>query len=95
MRKRINDLVGDEAVGLVENAISEPTKGHVSTAMKYLFEMIGLYPASGEEAMPSEDSLAKTLLQRLGVAGGAGERTPRRRKRLAAPETAVAADAVK
>jgi len=36
--------------------------------MKYLFELIGLYPATGEvEAAPGEDSLAKTLLKRLGV----------------------------
>jgi hypothetical protein len=66
VRKRINDLVGNQAVSLVQSAIDEADKGHF-TAMKYLFEMIGLYPETGEEAMPGEESLARTLLQRLGV----------------------------
>lgn len=79
VRKRINDLVGNQAVGLVQSAIDEADKGHF-TAMKYLFEMIGLYPTAGEETMPGEESLARTLLQRLGVpeepADGTGEAKP-------------------
>jgi hypothetical protein len=36
--------------------------------VKYLFEMAGLYPAIGEsQAKPEEASLAKTLLDRLGI----------------------------
>ena len=35
--------------------------------MKYLFEMIGLYPAPPAEDAPAQDSLAAILLQRLGV----------------------------
>ncbi len=35
--------------------------------MKYLFEMIGLYPAAAQEERQSEDSLARTLLRRLGL----------------------------
>jgi hypothetical protein len=66
IRKQINELVGSEAVNLVESTIAEADKGHYS-AMKYLFEMIGLYPATGAEAAVGEDSLAKTLLRRLGL----------------------------
>ncbi len=42
-------------------------KGNLS-AMKYLFEMVGLFPASGPQAGPQEqDCLARTLLERLGL----------------------------
>ncbi len=93
VRKKINNLVGDQAVGLVESAIDEADKGHFP-AMKYLFEMIGLYPATMEEGTPEEESLAKTLLRRLGVpeeplaAPAEGNQSP-------AEATAPAADAVK
>jgi hypothetical protein len=66
IRKQINELVGSEAVNLVESTIAEADKGHYP-AMKYLFEMIGLYPATGAEVPAGEDSLAQTLLQRLGL----------------------------
>jgi hypothetical protein len=86
VRKKINNLVGNQAVGLVESAIDEADKGHFP-AMKYLFEMIGLYPATLEEGTPGEESLAKTLLQRLGVSAE-GNNSP-------AEATAGAADTVK
>ena len=66
VREKINALVGGKAVGLVESAMDEAKKGHF-TAMKYLFEMIGLYPATGEDLLPGDDSLAKTLLRRMGL----------------------------
>jgi len=51
---------------MVEITISEVDKGHYA-AMKYLFEMIGLYPAAAQEEGQGEDSLARTLLRRLGL----------------------------
>ena len=51
---------------MVEITISEVDKGHYA-AMKYLFEMIGLYPAAAPEETEGEDSLARTLLRRLGL----------------------------
>src|ERR1700690_1218872 len=67
IRNEINSLVGSQAVDLVETTIAEANKGHYA-AMKYLFEMVGLYPAvEQEEAAPGEDSLARTLLRRIGV----------------------------
>ncbi len=65
IREQITDLVGNEALGMVETTIAEVEKGHY-LALKYLFEMIGLYPTSGAEETPGEDSLARTLLRRLG-----------------------------
>jgi hypothetical protein len=35
--------------------------------MKYLFEMVGLFPATTPEETPAKDSLAKTLLRHLGI----------------------------
>jgi hypothetical protein len=66
VRHEITELVGSQAMGMIEVTIGEVDKGHYG-AMKYLFEMIGLYPATGEEAPVAEDSLAKTLLKRLGL----------------------------
>lgn len=51
---------------MVEDTIEEVGKGHY-LGMKYLFEMIGLYPATAEDDSPIQDSLAATLLRRLGL----------------------------
>jgi hypothetical protein len=66
IRQQITDLVRNQAVPMVEITISEVDKGHYA-AMKYLFEMIGLYPAAAQEESQGEDSLARTLLRRLGL----------------------------
>jgi hypothetical protein len=71
LREQIETLVKQRAMRLVESAIDEADKGHFA-AMKYLFEMIGLYPGPGdgnsndEEQPQGTESLAKTLLRRLG-----------------------------
>jgi hypothetical protein len=66
IREQITNIVGNDAVSMVETTIEEVGKGHFQ-AMKCLFEMIGLYPAPGEDdpEAPMADSLAATLLQRL------------------------------
>ena len=67
VRKKITDLVATAAVDMAQAAVDEAEKGHI-TPLKVLFEMIGLYPAT-EAAGPEggEDSLARTLLRRLGL----------------------------
>ncbi len=67
IRRQIADLVGSGAVGMVEATIEDAGKGHY-LGMKFLFEMIGLYPASSTDEAPVHDSLAATLLRRLGLA---------------------------
>jgi hypothetical protein len=64
IRERITNLVGDRAVAMVETTMDEVDKGHY-LAMKYLFEMVGLCPATSAEETTQGDSLAKTLLRRL------------------------------
>jgi hypothetical protein len=64
VREQITNLVGNRAVEMVETTMNEVDKGHY-LAMKYLFEMIGLCPATTPEEALQEDSLARTLLRRL------------------------------
>jgi hypothetical protein len=64
IREQITSLVGNRAVAMVEITMAEVNKGHY-LALKYLFEMIGLCPATDPEATVQEDSLARTLLRRL------------------------------
>ncbi len=81
-RKSISDVVRGAAMGIVGALIQEAEQGEVAPA-KYLFEMVGLYPATEETASKPEDSLAYTLLQKMGLPpleedgaearGGAGE----------------------
>jgi hypothetical protein len=66
IREQITNLVGNRAVEMVETTMDEVDKGHY-LAMKYLFEMVGLCPATAPEESLQEDSLAKTLLRRLGL----------------------------
>lgn len=67
IRRQISDLVGSRAVGMVEATMEEVGKGHY-LGMKFLFEMIGLYPATSTDEAQAQDSLAATLLRRLGLA---------------------------
>jgi hypothetical protein len=67
LRRRITDLVARNAVAMVQQAIDAVNEEGQYQAIKYLFEMIGLYPLSDEDGAPAEDSLAETLLHRLGL----------------------------
>ena len=66
IRRRITSLVENGAVGMVETTIEEVNNGHY-LGMKYLFELIGLYPAKSGDEAPAQDSMAATLLRRLGL----------------------------
>ena len=68
VRENINDLVGHSAKAIANKVIEVArTTGQLASA-KYLFEAVGLYPPT-EETMPTqkEDSLAHTLLRRMGL----------------------------
>lgn len=71
VRERIKNLVGNAAVEMVKNGIAEANKGHYA-AMKFLFELVGLFPA-GEDAEGGEDGgLATALFGQLGIQAGPG-----------------------
>ena len=67
LRREITELVARNAVVMVQNAIDAVNEAGQYQAIKYLFEMIGLYPALGTEDDTPEASLAGTLLRHLGV----------------------------
>jgi hypothetical protein len=66
VRQNIANLIAASAVSMVETTIAEVDKGHYA-AMKYLFELVGLFPGNLEPAAGDDDVLAKTLLRRLGL----------------------------
>ena len=72
---------------MVEATMEEAGKGHY-LGMKFLFEMIGLYPPTSIDEAAIHDSLAATLLQRLGL----GEE-PMQESRVTKDHTAGAAEA--
>ena len=55
-------MCAGRCLGLVDAA----KQGQVAPA-KYLFEICGLFPAGEETAEKKEDSLAYTLLKRMGL----------------------------
>ena len=67
LREELKNQVGNDAPKIVTSLIDAAAKGSCGHA-KYLFEMIGLYPAAAlDQEDLEEDSLAKTLLRRLGL----------------------------
>lgn len=67
LRRQITDLVAQNAVSMVQNAIDAVNEEGQYQAIKYLFEMVGIYPAVAGEGSQVEDSLVKTLLHHLGL----------------------------
>jgi hypothetical protein len=67
LRKDIAAKVEAQAGDLADAVIEEGKKGQLAT-VKYLFEMAHIFPEALEESKPEEDeSLAATLLHKLGV----------------------------
>lgn len=66
VRKNISTMVKTDAAKLAQAVIEEGKKGQLAT-VKYLFELSRIFPPStdGNEATKEEESLAKTLLNRL------------------------------
>ena len=67
LRRQITNLVAQNAVAMVQHAIDAVNEEGQYQAIKYLFEMVGLYPAAADDESQVEDSLAKTLLHHLGL----------------------------
>ena len=67
LRRKISELVARNAVPMVQQAIDAVREEGQYQAIKYLFEMIGLYPAVAQEDSESQDSLAQVLLEQLGL----------------------------
>ena len=68
LRRKISELVARNAVSMVQQAIDAVREEGQYQAIKYLFEMIGLYPAGAQDDSEAQDSLAQILLEQLGLA---------------------------
>lgn len=68
VREDIAGLVKNGAKGITKAVIDQAMHGELAPA-KYLFEVAGVYPPStdGSLSTSEEDSLAKTLLDRLNI----------------------------
>jgi hypothetical protein len=68
VRQAMTRLVTHQAGEMVKAVIDDAKKGH-SAALKYLFEMIGLYPATleSEQSEKREMSLAELFCRELGL----------------------------
>ena len=68
VRKECSKLVKAEATKITTAVISEGKRGQLGP-MKYLFEMANIFPTAddGSQTSAREDSLAETLLNRLGI----------------------------
>ena len=64
VRDEIINLVCSRALETVDQMIKHVRAGNFQ-AMKYLFEMVGLFPVSASEAATPDDSLARRLLNYL------------------------------
>jgi hypothetical protein len=75
-RDKISHVIAEHAPKMTEAMAAEAEKGHLAT-FKYLFELLGIYPAPAVEQPEAEDSndLARVLLNRFDFPykGPAGE----------------------
>ena len=66
VRERVRRVIAEKAEEMTNANAEEASKGNL-TPLKYLFEVLGLYPATAaEETEPTEgNDLARVLLKRL------------------------------
>jgi hypothetical protein len=67
LRRKIADLVAKNAISMVQHAIDSVTEDGQYQAIKYLFELVGIYPAIADGEEKSEDTLSQVLLRQLGL----------------------------
>lgn len=65
-RQRVTDVIVQHAVEMVDATIDVAKNGQYA-AMKCLFETIGLFSLPEQAPAQKDDSLAQTLLHRLGL----------------------------
>jgi hypothetical protein len=77
LRRKIANHVGAKALLMVKASTDEAAKVGDLSAMKYLFELIGLYPASANAAEHREsdhgNDIAAALLAELGISAKSEE----------------------
>jgi hypothetical protein len=67
VRNKITNVIMDESPEMAKRLVrSVNERGNVAT-LKYLWEVAGLFPVPAEAEDDKDDTLAKTLLQRMGL----------------------------
>ena len=76
LRQKITELVAKNALPMVQHAIDAVCEDGQYQAMKFLFEMVGLYPTAVQNDGDGQESLSRILLAQLGLLEeqGTGER---------------------
>jgi hypothetical protein len=69
MRNRVTNVIVDDSLEMAKRAVRSVKEGGNVTSLKYLWEVAGLFPAVRVGDDEDEDSLAKTLLERMGLSG--------------------------
>ncbi len=68
VRENINEMVKASAAEIAKSVIEVTARTGQLSSARYLFEAVGIYPASEQaEARPLEISMAHQLLNRLGI----------------------------
>jgi len=68
VRENINDLVKASAALIATSVIEVATRTGQLASAKYLFESVGIYPATGQtEERPIETTMGHQLLTRMGI----------------------------
>jgi len=67
LRREISGLVARNALSMVQETIDAVHEDGQYQAIRFLFEMVGLYPFTAQEEPAGADSLAGLLLERLGL----------------------------
>jgi len=79
LRRKIANLVGGKALLMVKTSTDEAVKVGDLSAMKYLFELIGLHPASpnatGNTESDDGNDIAAALLAELGISAKPGKKS--------------------
>lgn len=75
LREKITALVTGNALSMVQCAIDAVKEEGQYQAIKYLFEMVGIYPTTPGVESSADESFAQMLLQRLGLEDEGSSRT--------------------
>jgi len=67
VRNRVRNLIVDSSEEMANRVVQSVNEGGQVAALKYLWEVSGLFPDGAEAESPEEESLAKMLMERLGL----------------------------
>src|SRR5215813_2556849 len=67
IRNKVNNLIFQKSQAMAERVVQTVTEGGQVAALKYLWEMSGLFPFESSDENGERESLAKILLERMGL----------------------------